>query len=146
MTGARESRAIPATRGSSALSTARPSGATARTRATFSARTPSSEPRNSVWACATVVTAATVGRASSASVAISPGCWLPISSTSAWCSWVSLRSVSGSPHWLLRSEEHTSELQSRRDLVCRLLLEKKKKPEKHIVLLHIVTYDRNGIL
>src|SRR5690349_22194443 len=26
----------------------------------------------------------------------------------------------------LRSEEHTSELQSRRDLVCRLLLEKKK--------------------
>src|SRR5690349_25011670 len=27
------------------------------------------------------------------------------------------------PH---RSEEHTSELQSRRDLVCRLLLEKKK--------------------
>src|SRR5690349_25175353 len=31
---------------------------------------------------------------------------------------------------LLRSEEHTSELQSRRDLVCRLLLEKKNK--KHI--------------
>src|SRR5438874_10219364 len=27
-----------------------------------------------------------------------------------------------------RSEEHTSELQSRRDLVCRLLLEKKKTP------------------
>src|SRR2546428_7169945 len=31
-----------------------------------------------------------------------------------------------------RSEEHTSELQSRSDLVCRLLLEKKKK--------HIVTH------
>src|SRR5699024_11980233 len=29
-------------------------------------------------------------------------------------------------HPLLRSEEHTSELQSRFDLVCRLLLEKKK--------------------
>src|SRR5690349_21935166 len=29
-----------------------------------------------------------------------------------------------------RSEEHTSELQSRRDLVCRLLLEKKKKIKK----------------
>src|SRR5204863_6161618 len=29
-----------------------------------------------------------------------------------------------------RSEEHTSELQSRRDLVCRLLLEKKKKKHK----------------
>src|SRR5215469_18309634 len=28
-----------------------------------------------------------------------------------------------------RSEEHTSELQSRRDLVCRLLLEKKKKTQ-----------------
>src|SRR5437868_12490801 len=28
---------------------------------------------------------------------------------------------------VLRSEEHTSELQSRFDLVCRLLLEKKKK-------------------
>src|SRR2546421_5366113 len=28
-----------------------------------------------------------------------------------------------------RSEEHTSELQSRSDLVCRLLLEKKKKNE-----------------
>src|SRR5690349_21890468 len=29
-----------------------------------------------------------------------------------------------------RSEEHTSELQSRRDLVCRLLLEKKKKSKQ----------------
>src|SRR5690606_40290484 len=28
--------------------------------------------------------------------------------------------------WFLRSEEHTSELQSRENLVCRLLLEKKK--------------------
>src|SRR5438874_6402800 len=32
------------------------------------------------------------------------------------------------PH-VVRSEEHTSELQSRRDLVCRLLLEKKKKKQ-----------------
>src|SRR5438034_5403331 len=30
-------------------------------------------------------------------------------------------------HDLARSEEHTSELQSHSDLVCRLLLEKKKK-------------------
>src|SRR5438067_7460201 len=30
----------------------------------------------------------------------------------------------------LRSEEHTSELQSRFDLVCRLLLEKKKKRQR----------------
>src|SRR5690606_42071347 len=31
------------------------------------------------------------------------------------------------PHVAPRSEEHTSELQSRENLVCRLLLEKKKK-------------------
>src|SRR2546428_3252609 len=30
-----------------------------------------------------------------------------------------------------RSEEHTSELQSRSDLVCRLLLEKKKQTSEH---------------
>src|SRR2546421_7537989 len=30
-----------------------------------------------------------------------------------------------------RSEEHTSELQSRSDLVCRLLLEKKKKKQEN---------------
>src|SRR6185312_17275058 len=39
---------------------------------------------------------------------------------------------------LIRSEEHTSELQSRSDLVCRLLLEKKKQNEHHddFVLYH----------
>src|SRR5699024_11981340 len=41
-------------------------------------------------------------------------------------------SVQSLPFWknLIRSEEHTSELQSRFDLVCRLLLEKKKKYKK----------------
>src|SRR5690625_5944543 len=34
--------------------------------------------------------------------------------------------------FILRSEEHTSELQSRGHLVCRLLLEKKKTPQKLI--------------
>src|SRR5258707_10474339 len=33
----------------------------------------------------------------------------------------------------LRSEEHTSELQSRQYLVCRLLLEKKKKNDTHTI-------------
>src|SRR5262245_64149690 len=33
----------------------------------------------------------------------------------------------------LRSEEHTSELQSLRHLVCRLLLEKKKKKKQKLV-------------
>src|SRR3989449_6130925 len=35
--------------------------------------------------------------------------------------------VADDAHGALRSEEHTSELQSRLHLVCRLLLEKKKK-------------------
>src|SRR3712207_7474701 len=34
-----------------------------------------------------------------------------------------------------RSEEHTSELQSRQYLVCRLLLEKKKKTHTYLILL-----------
>src|SRR5215218_4483527 len=34
------------------------------------------------------------------------------------------------PAWSRRSEEHTSELQSHSDLVCRLLLEKKKTPKR----------------
>src|SRR5688572_31755595 len=33
----------------------------------------------------------------------------------------------------LRSEEHTSELQSQSNLVCRLLLEKKKKQKKNCI-------------
>src|SRR6266536_5677619 len=46
-------------------------------------------------------------------VAVSPGLPLP-------------RSLAGGHQPAQRSEEHTSELQSRVDLVCRLLLEKKK--------------------
>src|SRR5690349_23935859 len=38
-----------------------------------------------------------------------------------------------------RSEEHTSELQSRRDLVCRLLLEKKKKMINQSCLKNIIS-------
>src|SRR3712207_6850319 len=36
----------------------------------------------------------------------------------------------------VRSEEHTSELQSRQYLVCRLLLEKKKQRKKEIISTH----------
>src|SRR5690625_4141229 len=39
--------------------------------------------------------------------------------------------VEEGPHVTTRSEEHTSELQSRGHLVCRLLLEKKKTRQKH---------------
>src|SRR5699024_12197325 len=52
--------------------------------------------------------------------------WLPFVPTTSTFS-----SQANCPGWLnifftVRSEEHTSELQSRFDLVCRLLLEKKK--------------------
>src|SRR5438034_7755547 len=63
-----------------------------------------------------------------------------------------LNSVSGTIHVVgtpqdvtaetMRSEEHTSELQSHSDLVCRLLLEKKKrKPLWRLMSCHsVVTY------
>src|SRR6266849_11170872 len=53
---------------------------------------------------------------------------LPISAW--WCSQSEIRPCSIAALagvWAERSEEHTSELQSRVDLVCRLLLEKKKE-------------------
>src|SRR3712207_8866426 len=54
------------------------------------------------------------------------------------CYILMLDNQSGMPEWagdtlcrfVTRSEEHTSELQSRQYLVCRLLLEKKKKNNK----------------
>src|SRR2546421_6563214 len=63
---------------------------------------------------------------------------LPISTTShaSAMRWMQAMSMPRARRWLTgsrsmparcRSEEHTSELQSRSDLVCRLLLEKKKK-------------------
>src|SRR6266496_4745974 len=75
-----------------------------------------------------------------------PGCGATIYECWAWCSltigagvatatqaatlrpWINLASCRSIPPQFVaqpRSEEHTSELQSRRDLVCRLLLEKK---------------------
>src|SRR2546429_3981191 len=44
-----------------------------------------------------------------------------------------MRAKNPGPWDFFRSEEHTSELQSRLHLVCRLLLEKKKKTS-HIIL------------
>src|SRR5688572_32555352 len=47
-----------------------------------------------------------------------------------------------------RSEEHTSELQSQSNLVCRLLLEKKKINSKHqkLLLIPINNYCKNNSL
>src|SRR2546429_3442230 len=42
--------------------------------------------------------------------------------------------------WSRRSEEHTSELQSRLHLVCRLLLEKKKTKTQTNMLFHTIIY------
>src|SRR3712207_8933978 len=52
----------------------------------------------------------------------------------------SVTAISRTPSttWAVRSEEHTSELQSRQYLVCRLLLEKKKK--------HTMSYSHEYII
>src|SRR6266699_5303270 len=57
-------------------------------------------------------------------------CALPISSTPRLCAHCLVRNVwNGCSSWpgSESSEEHTSELQSRTQIVCRLLLEKKKR-------------------
>src|SRR5256886_9211249 len=45
--------------------------------------------------------------------------------------WTLLAAIESTAPAPVRSEEHTSELQSQSNLVCRLLLEKKKKPHIH---------------
>src|SRR5215475_15792278 len=45
-----------------------------------------------------------------------------------------------------RSEEHTSELQSRENLVCRLLLEKKKKKKKISKTIKKILYNITTII
>src|SRR5256885_12530964 len=56
-----------------------------------------------------------------------------------------IRSSGGCPSLPSRSEEHTSELQSPCNLVCRLLLEKKKKESNHpIIRSHITHIQGHG--
>src|SRR2546430_10098926 len=66
----------------------------------------------------------------------SPSCWRPTPGWPAAAS-TSARGAAGGAGG--RSEEHTSELQSQSNLVCRLLLEKKKKTTRNS---HILTYCR----
>src|SRR6266496_6848226 len=61
---------------------------------------------------------------------------VPVTYANTQRNWPRLRRKSSSLP--ARSEEHTSELQSRRDLVCRLLLEKKKKQTMYYFLLTII--------
>src|SRR5204862_2777753 len=61
--------------------------------------------------------------------------------------WRGVRKASGSERAGRRSEEHTSELQSRRDLVCRLLLEKKKNKQNPTTkfISHLIRKGRNTL-
>src|SRR5438034_4980533 len=65
-------------------------------------------------------------RVTTHAITASPECGsgTPATPTSATAGWVAMTTS--------RSEEHTSELQSHSDLVCRLLLEKKKNTKKTI--------------
>src|SRR5438093_3018686 len=79
---------------------------------------------------------------------------LPIFLTAPLCGWRAIRlrrrpksrNIPGSDRnrrfaRRLRSEEHTSELQSLTNLVCRLLLEKKKKQDDSTVSISVVSND-----
>src|SRR5438270_8693659 len=48
-------------------------------------------------------------------------------------------------HAALRSEEHTSELQSQSNLVCRLLLEKKKHRPHPLHLIRLAAQDPDSV-
>src|SRR2546430_6671494 len=60
--------------------------------------------------------------------------WTPTDAKSEWCHRMRYCSAEAfGKTSLSRSEEHTSELQSQSNLVCRLLLEKKKKQHTTIL-------------
>src|SRR5260221_5643436 len=64
-----------------------------------------------------------------------------IASPTAHCQLNTLSCMHGQPSaFSKRSEEHTSELQSHSDLVCRLLLEKKKNNCARIYIRAIITH------
>src|SRR2546425_7728643 len=69
--------------------------------------------------------------------------WRPRPPTPTLSSWRRRTAVWVSSVPTTRSEEHTSELQSLAYLVCRLLLEKKKKYQLNY---HYVTHDIHGRL
>src|SRR5437868_8657853 len=69
---------------------------------------------------------------------ISKSSSVPISRMSSGTKTLRFRHRENGQTWILisiRSEEHTSELQSRFDLVCRLLLEKKKETDTSTVII-----------
>src|SRR3712207_8571754 len=92
-------------------------------------------PRSTLFPYTTLFRSASVSRQTCSTCAGSPRCRSPASwplSGERVGHWSSTRlgSPAGSAReWSPRSEEHTSELQSRQYLVCRLLLEKKKQKQ-----------------
>src|SRR2546427_8242085 len=74
-----------------------------------------------------------------ASVSLAQAVSRGMPSASAWrirSSWISFQAGV-----CTRSEEHTSELQSQSNLVCRLLLEKKKKKNNTNIYIHVIRDD-----
>src|SRR5688572_32291343 len=76
-----------------------------------------------------------------------PGLWASRISPSALPCSMSFVTFDVKNHWPdlvmpTRSEEHTSELQSQSNLVCRLLLEKKKKNKKNKKMKWKIEYNR----
>src|SRR5260221_3093242 len=69
--------------------------------------------------------------------------WLNISAVSYALDLLHITPPICRPLWLGRSEEHTSELQSHSDLVCRLLLEKKKNDQVYVGR-SVLPYSQDG--
>src|SRR2546426_8506402 len=87
-------------------------------------------PRSTLFPYTTLFRSSIALTLSSRSLACSFLCWISASSNRLLASTKRpLQARSSSLSDLVRSEEHTSELQSPCNLVCRLLLEKKKKEQ-----------------
>src|SRR5258706_6333326 len=68
---------------------------------------------------------------------VSAGETLPQTTFDAWLAATGIKILDGIGATCVRSEEHTSELQSLTNLVCRLLLEKKKKDTDQTVRINL---------
>src|SRR2546421_4877914 len=88
-------------------------------------------PRSTLFPYTTLFRSLTEARRMHKDYLGTPHLFIALTKLDGGCTQDALRALSFSS----RSEEHTSELQSRSDLVCRLLLEKKKKIKMH----HIAT-------
>src|SRR5689334_24668855 len=89
-------------------------------------------PRSTLFPYTTLFRSVAAPRFSLSSSAASTRCWVSTCRTNRLVCCTASHSSSQAARTLdRRSEEHTSELQSQFHLVCRLLLEKKKKQKKH---------------